>query len=73
MNDIMMFETIITYISVPSLKQVDGIILNVDCTILGLKKTAGQFLGNDMLTDTIKLIIVLSISGLNRSFCTQRK
>jgi hypothetical protein len=33
MNDMMIFETTITYISVPILKQVDGIIFNVDCTI----------------------------------------
>ena len=33
MNNIMMFEIIITYISDPILKHVDGIILNVDCTI----------------------------------------
>ena len=33
MNEIMMFEKIITYFSVPILKQVDGIILNVDHTI----------------------------------------
>ena len=73
MNEIMMFEKIFTYFSVPIFKQVDGIILNVDHTILGLKKTAGQILGNDMLTATITLIIVLPISGLNRPFCTQRK
>ena len=33
MNEIIMFEKIVTYISVPILKQVDGIILNVDHTI----------------------------------------
>ena len=32
MNEIMMFEKIVTYFSVPILKQVDGIILNVDRT-----------------------------------------
>ena len=45
MNDIMMFEIIITYISDPILKHVDGIILNVDCTITRPEKTAGQILG----------------------------
>ena len=33
MNEIIMFEKIVTYISVPILKQVDGNILNVDHTI----------------------------------------
>ena len=41
MNEIIMFEKIGSYISVPILKQVDGIILNVDHTINRPKKTAG--------------------------------
>ena len=71
MNDIMMFETIITYISVPILKQVDGIILNVDHTITRPEKNCWPNSGKQHAT--ITLIIVLPISGLNRPFCTQRK
>ena len=59
MNDIMMFEIIITYISDPILKHVDGIILNVDCTITRPEKNCWPNSGNNILTDTIKLIIVL--------------
>ena len=73
MNEIMMFEKIVTYFSVPILKQVDGIILNVDHTITRPKKNCWPNFWNDMLTATITLIIVLPISGLNRPFCTQRK
>ena len=42
MNEIIMFEKIVTYVSVPILKQVDGIILNVDHTSTTPEKNCWQ-------------------------------